>query len=68
MSGAATNEIYNFFTSPDEKCIPTLDAFIHKQRSYSAARESTLGADAQTDLRVCCSHIAKTGFLMMWLM
>ena len=24
-------------------------------------------ADAQTDLHLCCSHMAKTGFLMMWL-
>ena len=23
--------------------------------------------DAQADLHVCCSHMAKTGFLMMWL-
>ena len=24
-------------------------------------------ADAQADLRLCCSHMAKTGFLMTWL-
>ena len=24
-------------------------------------------ADAQADLRLCCSHTAKTGFLMTWL-
>ena len=24
-------------------------------------------ADAQADLCLCCSHMAKTGFLMMWL-
>ena len=23
--------------------------------------------DAQADLRLCCSHMAKTGFLMTWL-
>ena len=23
--------------------------------------------DAQADLRLCCSHMAKTGFLMKWL-
>ena len=25
------------------------------------------GETAQADLHLCCSHMAKTGFLMMWL-
>ena len=30
-------------------------------------RRSSDCADAQADLRLCCSHMAKAGFLMTWL-
>ena len=36
-------------------------------RGIILTRQRTTKADAQTDLRLCCSHMAKAGFLMTWL-
>ena len=45
--------------------IETTDIIPSKQRITKALIR--LRPDAQADLRLCCSHMAKTGFLMTWL-
>ena len=36
-------------------------------RDVILSRQRTTKVDAQADLCLCCSHMAKPGFLMMWL-
>ena len=70
-SGFATRVELNWPSLPQKLCrdlkfqIYKLEVLYYlvseQQRCWSDC------ADAQADLRLCCSHMAKTGFLMTWL-
>ena len=37
------------------------------QKTYTIQTANNKGADQTARMRLCCSHMAKTGFLMIWL-
>ena len=68
-SGFATKVDSNWPVQP-QKLARGLKFRIYKLKALHYLGANNKGADcadAQVDLRLCCSQMAKTGFLMTWL-